>query len=225
MLNGELNLSEIVNVQFPDNQYFKEEFKKTQIYLHHTAGNPSGTGVFSYWDDNTEKVATCVAISGKGKGTVDGQIVQGFSSKFWAYHLGLKQDIFTKTGVKYQSLDKISIGIEICNWGFVTKTERGWETYVGALIPETEVVEYEQPFKGHKHYQRYTDAQIESVYKLLKHWGKTYGIDTKFKGEAIFGIDERALKGESGIFTHNSVRADKTDIHPQKEVIQMLKAL
>ena len=42
----------IVQVDFPATQYFKEEFPKTQIYLHHTAGNASGQQVFDGWASN-----------------------------------------------------------------------------------------------------------------------------------------------------------------------------
>ena len=78
----------IRQIEFPATQYIGEETKKKQIYLHHTAGNPSGEGVFNWWASNPERVATCVAISGPGSN--DGEIVQGFSSKFWGYHLGIK---------------------------------------------------------------------------------------------------------------------------------------
>jgi len=107
----------IKQVAFPANQYIQEEPPKKQIYLHHTAGNASGEQVFKAWESNAERIATCVAISGKGANCVDGQIIQGFSSKHWAYHLGLQESTFQKHGVPYKSLDKLSIGIEICNWG------------------------------------------------------------------------------------------------------------
>lgn len=221
----ELDLSSIVQYSFPESQYYKEVQTKTQIYLHHTAGGADAKNVFYGWATNGDKIATCVSVSGKSKSTVDGQIVQGFSSKYWAYHLGLKQDVFTKNGVKYKPLDRTSIGIEICNWGYVTKTKRGWETYVGTLVPESEVVEYAEPFRGRKHYHRYTAAQIESVGQLLVYWGKTYGIPVSYKGKEIFDVDKRALSGEAGVYTHCSVRYDKCDIHPQPEMIQMLQSL
>lgn len=221
----ELDLKEILQYEFPETQYVKEQTSKNQIYLHHTAGNPSGIGVFNWWKSTTEKVATCVAISGKSNSTKDGQIVQGFSSKFWAYHLGLKTSAFQKFKLPFKSLDKTSIGVEICNWGWVTETKRGWETYVGTLVPESEVVEYSEPFKGRKHYQKYTDAQIESVRQLLVYWNKVYGIPISYKGDEIFNLDKRALAGEAGVYTHCSVRDDKSDIHPQAEMIEMLKSL
>jgi len=220
-----LDLNTIVQYDFPDNQYAKDIFTKKQIFLHHTAGNPSAIGVFDYWKTNDERVATCVVIAGKSKNTTDGQIVQGFSSKYWAYHLGLQSELFKKYNIPYQSLDHISIAIEICNWGQLTKTDRGFETYVGTTVPESDVVYYDNKFRGFNYFHKYSNAQIDSVAKLLTLWGKTYGIPLAYKGDEIFDIDVRALKGTPGVFTHCSVRADKSDLHPQAEVITMLKSL
>jgi len=214
----------IKQVTFPITQYFQELHPKKQIYIHHTAGNASGEAVFQGWAANTERIATCVSISGKGKNTVDGQIVQGFSSKFWAYHLGLKQDVFTKAGVKYQSLDKISIGIEICNWGQLTLKDGKFINYVNREVPADEVCTLEKPYKGYKYYHNYTDAQIESVKELLLLWKETYKIPLSYN-EDIWDITPRALKGEAGVFTHNSVRKDKVDIYPHPKMIEMLKSL
>lgn len=220
-------LSEIIMTPFRDTQYFKEEIPKTQIYLHHTAGSANPNAVFSGWGFNTERIATAFVIGGKQNkqnGYKDGAILQGFSSKHWAYHLGLKKETFAVFKIPYQSLDKISIGIEICNWGWVTKTDKGWETYVGTLVDESEIIEYEIPFKGRHHYHRYTEAQIESTRKLLIFLGNKYGIDLKYN-EDIWGITAGALSGLSGIFTHNSVRSDKCDVHPCPNLIAMLKSL
>ena len=108
-----------------------EEHPKRQIYLHHTAGSPNGVGTFGWWASNTERVATCVSISSIGKGCIDGQIIQGFSSKFWAYHLGLQKSVFSNLKIPYQQLDKISIGIEICNWGHLRENNGKFYNYVG----------------------------------------------------------------------------------------------
>ena len=86
-------LPPITKVDFSSSQYIAEEHPKKQIYLHHTAGNSSAQRTFQGWNANADKIATCVAISGKG--SVDGEIVQGFSSKHWAYHLCLNQYVFT----------------------------------------------------------------------------------------------------------------------------------
>lgn len=221
----ELDTKSILQYDFPPEQYMMEETAKTQIFLHHTAGNPNAVQVFDWWVSNAEKVGTCVSISGNSPKTIDGQIVQGYSSKYWAYHLGLKSEVFKKFKLPFKWLDKNSIGIEICNWGQLTKTARGWETYVGTLVDESEVVEYSKKFRGYSHYHKYTDAQIESVRQLLVYWSKIYGIPISYKGDQIFDLDKRALSGESGVYTHCSVRSDKNDIHPQPEMLSMLKSL
>ena len=214
----------ILMYDFPASQYFAQEFPKTQIVLHHTAGNANALNTFKGWEMDTIQVATCISVSGKGAGATDGQIVQGYSSKYWAWHLGLQTKVFQQFGLPYLPLDKSSIGIEICNWGPVTKTARGWETYVGTVIPDDQVVEYTKPFKGYQHYHKYTAAQIESVRQLLLYWGERYGISLDYH-EDIWDLCPRALKNDKGIFLHVSYRADKSDLHPQPEMITMLKGL
>lgn len=206
----------IKQVEFPLSQYFQEEHKKSQIYLHHTAGGPSGENVFKHWANNKERVSTCVAISN------DGTIVQGYSSRFWGYHLGLTAQPFAKFGVKYQSLDRISIGIEICNWGYVKPKDGKFFNYVNREVKD--VIELDKPYKGYKFWHNYTDAQIESTRQLLKLWESRYGINIKYHDD-IWDLCKRALAAENGVFTHNSVRKDKSDIYPHPKMIEMLKSL
>lgn len=209
---------------FPLDQYFQEEHPKKQIYLHHTAGNASGTLTFAGWAANKERVGTCVVITGKGKNCVDGQIIRGFSSKYWAYHLGLKQAVFTKHKVPYKQLDQISIGIEVCNWGPLTKKGDKFFNYVDKEVPADQVTELDKPFKGYKFWHSYTDAQIQSVKELLLYWKDFYNIPLDYN-EDIWNVTTRALKGEPGVYTHNSVRSDKMDLYPHPAMIEMLKSL
>jgi hypothetical protein len=213
----------IIQVKFPATQYIAEQHPKKQIYLHHTAGGPNGVGTFGWWASNKERVATCVSISGIGKGAVDGQIVQGFSSKFWAYHLGLRRDTFSRRNIPYQQLDKTSIGIEICNWGHLRESNGKFYNYVGREMTDG-IIKLDKPFKGNQYYHSYTDAQIESVRQLLLLWNKRYGIPLDYN-EDIWDITPRALRGESGVFTHNSVTRNKIDIYPHPKMIEMLKSL
>jgi len=212
----------IIQVDFPKTQYLQEEHPKKQIYLHHTAGRSNGVNTFKYWASNPERVATCVCISGPG--SVDGQIVQGYSSKYWGYHLGIKQSVFAAHGVPYTSLDKISIGIEICNWGQLSYTDGKFYNYVGGEVPESDVIKLDKPYKNHLYFHNYSDAQIESTRELLVLWNQKYGIPLTYH-EDIWQVTPRALKGEAGVFTHNSVRKDKVDIYPHPKMIAMLKSL
>lgn len=218
---------EIRQYSFPTTQYIQETHTKTQIYIHHTAGNPSPFGVFDGWSMNPERIATCVTVGGNPGASgrwPDGLIVQGFSSKFWAYHLGLKTATFTSAGVPYKSLDKISIGIEVCNWGQLTLKNGKFFSYVNREIPADEVTELATPYKGFKYFHKYTDAQVASVKQLLLLWKDKYNIPLTYN-EDIWDITPRALRGEPGVYTHNSVRKDKVDIYPCPRMIDMLKSL
>tara|TARA_R110000822_G_scaffold4637_3_gene20037 strand:- start:8851 stop:9498 length:648 start_codon:yes stop_codon:yes gene_type:complete len=214
----ELDINKIVQSRLSDDQYFQDIHKKTQIYLHHTAGGGNAVSVAKYFQQKEGRVATAFVIGDKGT------IVQLFSSKHWAYHLGLKPEVFAEMGVAYRSLDKISIGIEICNYGPLTKRNGYYYNYVGGKVDYTQVTILDKKYKGHIYWQRYTDEQIESTRQLLVYLCDTYGISKEYN-ESIFDIDKRALKSENGIFTHNSVRHDKSDIYPCPRMIEMLKNL
>lgn len=208
----------IKQVEFAASNYLKEETKKKQIYLHHTAGNGNAEQVFKYWESTKDRVATCVAIG------ADGLIAQGFSSKYWGYHLGLKPGVFNSNGIPYQNLDKLSIGVEICNWGFLKEVEKGkYVNYVGMEIPKKDVIKLDAPYKGFQYWHSYTKAQIESIKELLLYWNEIYGIPLDYN-EDIWAVSKRALAAEPGVFTHNSVRKDKTDVYPHPELIEMLKS-
>jgi N-acetyl-anhydromuramyl-L-alanine amidase AmpD len=214
----ELDTTKIVQKRLSNDQYIQEEHPKKQIYLHHTAGGGNPVAVANYFQQKEGKVATAFVIGEKGT------IVQLFSSKHWAYHLGLKPEVFAEMGVTYRSLDKISIGIEICNFGPLKKQNGYFVNYVGGRVDRSQVTELNGKYKGHIFWQKYTDEQIESTRQLLVYLCDAYGISKDYF-DSIFDIDKRALRGEKGIFTHNSVRHDKSDIYPCPRMIEMLKNL
>jgi N-acetyl-anhydromuramyl-L-alanine amidase AmpD len=208
----------IRQIDFPKGQYFEQVFPKTQIYLHHTAGAPNADQVWQWWIQDKTPIATCVVIDDSG------EIVQGFSSKFWAYHLGIKTKHFSVYGLPYKELDKTSIGIELTSWGQLTEKNGKFYNYVNKEVPVSEVCELQTPFKGYKYYHNYTDVQIESVKNLLLLWKERYNIPLTYN-EDVWGVTTRALKGEKGVFTHNSVRNDKIDVYPHPKLIEMWKSL
>jgi len=223
-----LDVSKIKQVPLPETQYIKEETEKHQIVLHHTAGNSSAPGTIKMWaNDDRGRIATCVVISGKGqsKDTYDGEICQAFSSKHWAYHLGIKTEVFKSKGLPQIAIDKHAIGIEICSWGPLEKRGDKFYNYVDREMPADQVTKLETPYKGHTYYHRYTDAQIESVKNLLLYWRDIHGINLTYHEDDMWTVSTRALKGENGLYTHNSYRKDKTDIHPCPRMIAMLKSL
>jgi N-acetyl-anhydromuramyl-L-alanine amidase AmpD len=219
-------LDDILQVKLSSNEYVKEKHKKKQIYLHHTAGNASGKNTVNYWNNDTRgRIATCVCISNTGASEGDGKIVQAFSSKYWAYHLGIKREVFESYNLDYMPLDKSSIGIELCAWGGLEEKSGKFYNYVNREVPKEEVCILDEPYKGSLHYHRYSDEQIRSVENLLRYWIEYYDIERSYNARDMWGVSKKALRGESGIFTHNSVRKDKSDIFPQPEIIEMLKLL
>ena len=128
--------------------------------------------------------------------------------------------MFSAHKVPYQSLDKISIGIEIINWGQLTEKDGKFFSYTGREVKDVIEVKY----KKYQYWENYTDAQIESTRELLLLWKDKYGIPLSYN-EDIWDVTDRALKGEAGVFTHNSVRKDKVDVYPHPKLIEMLKSL
>lgn len=221
-----LNLQKIKQFPLNSSGYIMEATVKKQIVLHHTAGNASALNVIRDWNnDDRGRIATCIVISGKGsQNSYDGEIVQCFSSKYWAYHLGIRQEVFASFQLPYRRLDSQSIGIEICNWGQLTEKNGKYYNYVNREVPGDEVTRLDTPYKGNTFFHRYTDAQIESVRQLLEYWKDLYGIHIKFDYNQMFTVNSKALSGENGLYSHNSYRKDKTDIYPCPRMIRMLKA-
>ena len=217
-------LNDIVQVKMSDNEYIKEYTDKKQIYLHHTAGNASGVNTINNWNnDSRGRIATCVCIANTGAKEGDGVISQGFSSRYWAYHLGARREIFNAYDLPYIPLDKYSIGVEICAWGQLTEKGGKFYSYVNREVPKDQVCALEKKYKGHRYFHRYSDEQIRSVENLLTYWNKVYDIPLDYRPEHMWDVSTDALTGVKGVYTHNSVRKDKIDIFPQPEMIQMLQ--
>lgn len=224
-----------------DDEYIKEETVKETIYLHHTAGGSRPDWTIGGWekdylkDENGNsvldgngkhislKVATSYVIgrksSSNGDNMWDGKILRAFDDKYWAYHLGIS--------TKNKELNSKSIGIEICNYGPLTigKDSRFYN-YINKPINDDDVVELENPFRGYKFYEKYTESQIESTYKLIKHLQNKWAIEIE-KGiynDDWFEYNDNWMTN-GGLRTHTQVRKDKFDIFPQKEMIQMLNTI
>lgn len=218
----------ITQYKLQDSQYSQEEFTKTQIFIHHTAGGANSKFVIDGWNSTTDRVATSYIISGLSNNDTsvkDGEVFECFPDKYFAYHLGLKSDIFSKYKLPFKPLDKTSVGIELCNWGYLTKQGDGtFKNYVGGTVPLNQVIKLNSEYKGHEYYHAYSDAQLMSLRELLNELCDKYAISKKFN-EGMFFINQACLNGSNGIWTHTSVREDKQDCPPQPKLISMLQTL
>ncbi len=206
-----LDIKKIVQVKFPESQYYKEEQLKKQIVIHHTVSGPNATRVFEGWASNPDRVATAFVIS------ADGVITQGFESKYWAHHLGLQKPNNTV-------LNKASVAIEVCNWGGLTFKDGKYYSAFNREVDSAEVIDYGKKWRGYRFFHKYTLAQIESLRQLLVYLADKFVIDKTYKAD-MWDISTNALSGKNGIYTHVSYREDKSDMHPQPELLKMLQEL
>jgi N-acetyl-anhydromuramyl-L-alanine amidase AmpD len=148
-------------------------------------------------------------------------MVQAFPEGGYGWHLG-------KNGS--QHMHTHSVGIEVCNFGYVVNGK----TYAGTRVDDSQIVTLDKPFRGHKTWHRYSDAQIEELRKWILWIGERDSIDVreglptwiKQKGTDAFEWNEDAYYGKvKGLLTHTNTRRDKTDMFPQPELIDMLLSL
>lgn len=194
-----------------DNQYYKVVTPKNQIVVHHTAGGSSAVNTIHGWNFNRERVGTAFVIDGKG------DVYRAFDPKYWAHHIGLKT-------ASNELLNQSSIGIELCNWGQLIKKPDGkFYNYVNKEVPASEVVIVPK-FRGFEFYHKYNDLQLAALKKLINELCISFKIPKTFNIN-IFDINQSALKGVPGIYTHVSYRTDKNDCSPQPELIKTLNTL
>lgn len=195
-------------------QYLRQTTKKDKIFIHFTAGGPSAKNVIGFWGSDEVRVATAYVID---RDTA--KVYECFSPDYWSFHLGVK-------GTN-GALDKTSIGIEICNWGPITKKGDKFYTYVNREIPADQVYELATPFRGFKYFQKYTDEQLQQLELLLEFLITEYQIPVQSSFDMNwFEYNQELLdKKTPGIWTHTNVRKDKSDSYPDQRLLDILNRL
>lgn len=221
----DLSKLKIIDNFLPLNSYVQDsKFVVNQIVLHHTAGG-SAESTINYWMSDKQRVATHFIIDR------DGTVYQCIPlEKSWGYHLyvgspGNKIDTkYKKLGQKY---DSQSVGIELCNYGYLNFVQGKFVNYVGKLIHSNRVINIPN-YKGYSYWEDYTNEQIESLNLLLLKLLEEYpGIKQGLKQDySLIGeIDKDALDMKPGIYSHVNYRTDKFDIYPNPKIIKMLNDL
>ena len=210
----------------PQGEYKDTITKKEYVFIHHTAGWHNPYKCIDQWgSDSRGAVATEFVLGGPSvKGNddqYDGMMLQAFPDGYYGWHLG-------KNGS--QHMHTHSVGIEVCNFGYVNNGR----TYAGTTVHESQLVELEKPFRGFKQWHRYSNEQIESLRRWLYYIAERDTIDirkglveeVKAKGAKGFEFNENAYYGKvKGLWTHTNTRKDKFDMFPQQELLDMLVSL
>ena len=210
----------------PKGEYLEGPTNKEYLFLHHTAGwhNPYNT-IDAWGRDTRGKVATEFVLGGPSvKGNddkYDGELVQCMPNGAYGWHLG-------KCGS--QHMHTHSVGIEVCNFGYV----KDGKTYAGTSVADSQIVTLPESFRGHKTWHRYSDKQIEVLRNWILYIAERDNIDVraglvdeiKRYGVKGFEFNENAYYGRvKGMWTHTNTRKDKVDMFPQPELLDMLLSL
>lgn len=208
-------------------EYLNGKYEVDYLVLHHTAGWDSPYQTIDIWNrDSQGRVGTEFVVGGQrstdGRKDYDGKILRAYPEGNMAYHIG-------SSGSSYMTTH--SCGIEICNMGYV----KNGKTYQNSLIIPSQTYKLSKPFRGYTEWHRYSDAQIESVRKLILYIANRDNIDLhkgvyewiKKEGAAGFDYHSDAYYGKvkKGMITHANIRKDKVDLHPQPEMLDMIASL
>jgi hypothetical protein len=203
-------------------QYSKRKTKKSQIYLHHDA--------FYQRSDKSKGCASILfnrGVSCHAMIDIDGHVERMFDDAYISYCQGLVRP--SVPGKIWPNSTGLSI--ELAGLGFERK---GVDFTIGE--PLVQCVDWNgNPITKYKHkrYQEYSDAQIKALYKLLKHWLSKHDIPFVWEGEKTYKLmfppqgtnSPEVAKGKPGIWTHNSVDSNKSDVFPSPKLIKMFKEL
>ena len=230
-LDSEITLNNFEIYYLERDEYHTGPNKPEYLFLHHTAGGDNPYATVDMWNDDARgKIATEFIIGGQsvnGKSTKnDGIIVKCMPDGGFGAHLGENGS---------QSMHINSVGIEVCNFGPLTKVGNIFKTYTGTIVHPDQVCDLGFKFKGFQYYHKYSDAQIEALRELIIFIKERNGINIK-KGlvewlntktaQEAFDFNKDAWSGKvKGMLTHTNTRRDKSDMSPQPNLIKMLKQL
>jgi len=187
--------------------------------------------MFEHWaNDKKGRVSTAWGV------VDDGTVFQGFDPKFFGYAIYV-QSKYNRIPKQYKTkaqdnfLNRHSIQVEICNFGGLTEIDGkfyAWPAKGKAIskyeIPEERVMYYPDGFRGYHAFEKYTDQEVATIKFLAQYVNQKFGIPLHYN-EDMWDISENALKGAAGIYSHVSFRTDKSDCHPQPNLIRALQSV
>ena len=224
----------VIDRHYLDKDQYVRDYGKIEplgFFIHHTAGwdNPYKT-IRNWNNDSRGRVATQYVIGGtnvKGKeAKYDGVVVECFPNNYVGWHLGKVGNF---------AISKFSGGVELNNFGYLTKRDDKFYTYVNTEVKPEFVCDLGYEFRGHQYWHAYSDNQIESLYLLIQHLKTVYpemdlenGLPKLLKDGMdpvdAFEFNEDAYNARQfGLWTHTNVRKDKFDCFPQPNLVEMLK--
>jgi N-acetyl-anhydromuramyl-L-alanine amidase AmpD len=196
--------------------YFMEDrFPKERVVLHFTMGN-----IFSDAVALTKQRVSVPFLIAR-----DGSIYNLFSSRAWSWHLGLGAVGKAPDGRNNTYYSQRSVGIELSNYGPLTRVGNNLETYYSrrgggpvqiycSIDDKEHYHELPEGYRGFKYFASYTSAQYESLIILLRYLTATYDIPREFLDPASRYATSDDAADFKGIVSHVNYRTDKVDLPP-----------
>jgi len=156
----------------------------------------------------------------------NGVVELQLDDKKWCKQLDIDLKTFEKNGVSFRYLDKSIIGITLENYGPAEyKNYKFYSKYYYPDEPLRGAFDYcKTPWRGYQYWEYYYEKQLESLRELLLSLCERHSIPKTYNAD-IWDVSRRALMGTPGIFCRCSFIKDAHDLHPQIELINMLKSL
>ena len=210
-----------------DSFYYEKKYEKTKIIIHNTVGVLRSDIAALTKKDWHVSVPYVIAR--------DGTIYELFNPKMWSYHLGKGAVGGNKTN------SSTSIGIELSSYGPLKRVGDNLETMYSEVsytdskgkarktgkdiyctVHQTEFfTELSEPFRGHKYFAGYTDAQMKSLKILIDYLCETFDIPKRLLDENVrnevfkSGAEAKAF---TGICSHvNFINSGKWDVGPEMD--------
>ncbi|MEL6924221.1 MAG: N-acetylmuramoyl-L-alanine amidase, partial [Bacteroidota bacterium] len=198
--------------------YYNEVHPKEKIVLHFTAGYLKSD--IQALSQKNWHVSVAFVIAR------DGTIYQLHNSDVWSYHLGRGAVGGNAVG------SKKSIGIELCNYGYLVKKGNQLETIYSRVfnkvtgrnnpvdvycsLDDTEMYTVlDEPYRGQRYYATHTEAQYESLIVLLRYLTAKHDIPRDFLSENERYQTTAKAAHFKGILSHvNFRKSGKWDLGP-----------
>ncbi len=212
-------LDEIVQLRLNEKQFCRTTYPKDQIVIHNSNTTKSASDLVTSWNDGTHEYIAPIIIDRFGT------IYQTFSSRFHASHIGDMSKEMKLFSLPNRACSQTSIAVMLMNGGRV-RTNKELKTHYddGTEYKSQGRVFYENLHRGNHYYEEYTKDQIKSLERVLKYWCNRFDIPATYN-EDIWEVNTRALKGDKGIYLASSFSDDLPIVHPQKELLSLLKNL
>jgi N-acetyl-anhydromuramyl-L-alanine amidase AmpD len=193
------------------NQYYAAKYPKKYLFLHHTAGR-SVEDAIEWWNSAPDHVSTAYIIGRTGR------IFECFPPEYWAYALGLKGGT---------TIEKASIQVELVAWGSLQERSGRFYSYAKTEVPKAEVVEFKDLYRGKQYYQGYTPEQLKALEFLIPHILDQFSLKVQ-DNDDLYNFHQFRPDWQKnpipGIWSHTTVRRDKSDIIPQKELMDLVRS-